>query len=55
MASRDYPIPFGMASACPGRGQGCRASFYLPKRLGALIGKVAHAFQSLMVMVELEA
>ena len=38
-----YPAHFGMASACPGGGQGCSASFYLPKRLSALPTKVVMA------------
>lgn len=38
-----YPVHFGMASAYPGREQGCSASFYLPKRLGALTIKVVMA------------
>ena len=40
LVSGVYPVHFGMASAYPGREQGCSASFYLPKRLGALTIKV---------------
>lgn len=40
MVSGVYPVRFGMPSACPGRGQVCSVSFYLPKRLGALTIKV---------------